>query len=614
MQFTLRQKLLAIFCFILMLAAFIGIQSINRFNQLGKSIDIILRENYRSVIACQQMKEALERIDSGTLFLLLGHEKKGKDLVTKNIELFNTALDVESTNLTLPEEPRKTFQVKSLFTLYNEKLNLIIDKKSPSPQDTYFNALLPLFQEIKNTTDDILHMNQQNMNDANNNARFKAAKAQRDMVLFLVLAFFTAIIFLLFSNRWILKPIHRLIRSTNEITGGNLNLVVEVDAHDEIGHLSEAFNTMVTHLRLLRRSDNSKLLRIQRAAQEAFKNLPEAIAIIDPEGTVDVATESARVHFGLAPNTRISDIPYSWLPDFYMEVVNNKKISTKEIKGEVIQHFIDNREKFFQPKAFPILDNEKELNGLVITLEDVTLLRQSDEIKRDLFSTISHQLKTPLTSIRMAIHLLLEEKIGNLNEKQADLLVSARDESERLFAILEDLLDISRIEAGNIRMNLTAVSPYELVEETVESFRREAQDKGIMLEVDLPRDLPEVTADPARISHVLGNLLSNAVKYTPVGGKVRVSAKPAKGKVNFYVADNGKGIPKEYHAKVFEKFFRIPDQRQEQDRGTDRGEGLGLAIAKEIIKAHDGEISFKSSEGKGTTFEFSLKRCERYDE
>ncbi|MCU0285374.1 MAG: ATP-binding protein [Acidobacteria bacterium] len=608
MQFTLRQKLFAIFCFLLLIAAFIGIQSINRFNLLGKSIDVILRENYHSVIACQQMKEALERIDSGSLFLLLGYEKDGKELITKNIEIFKTALDAEENNLTLHDEPRKVFQVKSLFTLYIEKLYLIIDKKTSSTHSTYINALLPLFKEIKNTIDEILDMNQQNMNDANNNARRKAAKAQRDMIFFLAAAFCTAVLFLLFSNRWILKPIQRLILSANEITGGNLNLVVEVDTHDEIGRLSEAFNDMVTHLRLLRRSDNSKLLRVQRAAQEVFKNLADAIAIIDLDGIVEIATESAQVHFGLVPNTRISDISYPWLYGFLVKIISNKKIAAKEFKGDVVQHFIDNREKFFQPKAFPILDNEKEFNGLIISLEDVTLLRQSDEIKKDLFSTISHQLKTPLTAIRMAIHLLLEEKIGVLNEKQAELLISARDESVRLFSILEDLLDVSRIESGNVRMNFTAVSPYELVEETVESFRREAQDKGIMLEVNLPAELPEVKADPARIAHVLGNLLSNAVKYTSLGGKVLVSAKAGKGKVIFYVTDNGKGIPKEYQSRIFEKFFRIPGQ--DRETGGDRGEGLGLAIAKEIIKAHNGEISFKSSEGKGTTFEFSLKRYE----
>jgi NtrC-family two-component system sensor histidine kinase KinB len=606
MQFTLRQKLLVIFGFLLLIAAFIGIQSIDRFNRLGKSIDVILRENYRSVIACQQMKEALERTDSGILFMLLGYEQEGRALVETNIQHFKTSLEAELNNLTLPQEPPKAFHLKTLFTQYVEKLHGLTGNQSPSPQDTYFKTLLPLFQDIKNTADEILHMNQQNMNEANDRARIKAARARRDMILFLAAAFFMVVIFLVFSNRWILKPIQRLIRSANEITAGNLNLVLEVYTQDEIGQLSEAFNTMVTHLRLLRRADDSKLLRIQHAAQEAYKNLPEAIAIVNPEGMVEVATESARAHFGLIPNARVANLPIPQITALFSEVTANKIITGKKYRGEIIQTFIDNQEKFFQPKAYPILDNEKELNGLIIILEDITLLRQSDEIKKNLFSTVSHELKTPLTSIRMAVHLLLEEKIGTLNEKQADLLVTARDESERLLGIIEHLLDISRIESGNTRMNLTAVSPYELVEETVESFRREARDKAIMLEVDLPTGLPDAAADPAHISHVLANLLSNAIKYTPLGGKIQVTARPDQEKINFYVADNGRGIPKEYRAKVFEKFFRIPDQ------GAASGEGLGLAIAREIIKAHDGEISLESAEGKGTTFKFSLKRYEDF--
>ena len=607
MQFTLRQKLLVIFGFLLLIAAFIGIQSIDRFNRLGKSIDVILRENYRSVIACQQMKEALERTDSGILFLLLGYEQEGKSLVETNIQRFKTSMEAELNNLTLPQEPPKAYHLESLFTQYVEKLHGLTSNQSPFPQDTYFKTLLPLFQDIKNTADDILHMNQQNMNDANNRARIEAARARRDMILFLAAAFFIVVIFLVFSNRWILKPIQRLIRLANEITAGNLNLVLEVHTQDEVGQLSEAFNTMVTHLRRLRRADDSKLLRIQHAAQEAYKNLPEAIAIVNPEGMVEVATESARTHFGLIPNARVANLPFPQLTALFSEVTANKIITGKKYRGEIIQTFINNQEKFFQPKAYPILDKEKELNGLIIILEDITLLRQSDDIKKNLFSTVSHELKTPLTSIRMAVHLLLEEKIGTLNEKQADLLVTARDESERLLGIIEHLLDISRIESGNTRMNLTAVSPYELVEETVESFRREARDKGIMLEVDLPTGLPDAAADPTHITHVLANLLSNAIKYTPLGGKIRVTARPDQEKINFYVADNGKGIPKEYQAKVFEKFFRIPDQ------GAVSGEGLGLAIAREIIKAHNSEISLESAEGKGTTFKFSLKRFEDFD-
>lgn len=606
MRFTLRQKLLVIFGFLLLIVTLIGIQSIGHFNRLGQSIDVILRENYRSVIACQQMKEALERIDSGILFLMLGYEKQGRDFITQNIGRFKAALEVEANNLTLPQEPPKARRLRSLFARYEEKLRLITQPQSPARQDIYMNTLLPLFQDIKDTADAILQMNQQNMGDANNRARIKAGQARRDMILFLGAAFLLVVTFLVFSHRWILRPIQRLIRSVNEITAGNLNLVVKVDANDEIGRLSEAFNTMMAHLRLLRRADDSKLLRIRRSTQEAFRNLPQAIAIIDLDGTVEVASESARVHFGLTPDTRVSNTPYPQLTTVFLAAAKNKKMLAKECKGEIIQHFIDNQEKFFQPKAFPILDKDRELNGLIIIIEDITLLRQSDEIKKNLFSTVSHQLKTPLTSIRMAIHLLLEEKIGSLNEKQADLLVSARDESERLFAIIEDLLDISRIESGNVRMNLTPVYPHELVEETVESFRRQAQDKGIRLEVDVPRELPEVAADQARLSHVLGNLLSNAIKFTPVGGRVLVAARPDGERVSFFVTDNGRGIPKKYHARLFEKFFRIPGL------GSDMGEGLGLAIAREIIKAHAGDISFESTEGKGTTFKFSIKRYDAF--
>jgi NtrC-family two-component system sensor histidine kinase KinB len=227
-------------------------------------------------------------------------------------------------------------------------------------------------------------------------------------------------------------------------------------------------------------------------------------------------------------------------------------------------------------------------------------LMQNDEIKKDLFSTISHQLKTPLTSIRMALHLLLEENVGGLNEKQADLLVSAREESERLNGIIEDLLDIRRLESGSVKLSLTPVSPHDLIEEATGPLFRLAQDKGIRLEIDLPADLPDVCADRSRILYVFTNLLANAIKYSPIGSVVRLSAKMDGEKVLFSVSDNGCGIPKKYQKRIFEKFFRVPGQ------STTAGAGLGLSIAKEIITAHNGQISFTSAQGQGSIFSFCL--------
>lgn len=600
MKFTLRQKIFVVFAMLLSIATLISLQSIRHFNLLGRSIDVILKENYRSVIACQQMKDALERMDSGLLFILSGFVKEGIKQVEINREHFKVALQAELNNLTLPEESTQAFELKSLFDLYGEGLAEFMKSQPQTLKQIYFENLFPLFKNIKNKAESILQMNQENMNTANNWARLKAAQASRDMYFFLSLSAIIALLFMLFSNHWILKPIQRLITSTQEIRKGNLNLVIKVDTRDEIGQLSEAFNAMVASLRLFRRSDQLKLLRIQRSTQEAFKNLPATIAIVDADGMIEIATASARNNFGLVPNTLIEQAPYPWLVNIYRTIIKNPFQSGKEKKNEIIQQFSDNQERFFKPRVIPIFNDEKEFSGSIIILEDVTLLMQNDEIKKDLFSTISHQLKTPLTSIRMALHLLLEENVGSLNEKQADLLVSARDESERLNGIIEDLLDIRRLESGNVKLSLAAVSSYNLVEEATAPFFRQAQDRGIRLEIDLPADLPEVCADRSRILYVFSNLLSNAIKYSPVGSVVRLTAKMAGEKVLFSVADNGRGIPKKYQKRIFEKFFRVPG------RNAEGGIGLGLSIAKEIITAHHGQITFSSAEGQGATFFFSL--------
>jgi signal transduction histidine kinase/HAMP domain-containing protein len=595
---------MVVFTMLLLITALISLQSIRRFNQLGRSIDVILKENYRSVIACQQMKDALERIDSGLLFILAGFVKEGITQIDANMARFKDALRTELHNLTLPEESTRAFELQSRFASYGQGVEKFMKSQTQALPQIYFSSLFPLFKEAKGTAESILQMNQKNMNAANDRARHQAAQARRDMYFFLCFSVFFALLFLLFSNHWILRPIHRLIDSTQDIRKGNLNLVIQVDTRDEIGQLSEAFNSMVASLRLFRRSDQAKLLTIQRSTQEAFKNLPAVIAIVDADGMIEIATESARSEFGLTPNTSIEQAPYPWLANIQRRILKNPAAAAGEKKHEIIQKFSSNQERFYEPRVIPIFNDEKEFSGSIVILEDVTQLMQNDEIKKDLFSTISHQLKTPLTSIRMALHLLLEENVGNLNEKQADLLVSARDESDRLNGIIEDLLDIRRLESGNVSLSRAMVSPCQLVQEAAESFSRQAQERGIRLEIDLPGDLPDVCADRSRILYVFANLLSNAIKYSPVGGVVRLTAKLEGDKILFSVADNGRGIPRKYQKRIFEKFFRVPG------RNAEGGVGLGLSIAKEIITAHHGQITFSSVEGQGTTFSFSLDQQE----
>jgi two-component system, NtrC family, sensor histidine kinase KinB len=599
----LRQKLSLGFGGLLLIILIIGGQSIVQFQELGQSVDVILRENYQSVVACQEMKEALERMDSGILFVLLGYDEEGRKLIRTNEGRFEKALKVELGNITVPGEGEKATALKDLFARYRTALHGVME---PSPiQKTrlglFFREVQPLFQQAKETADEILRMNQNNMNEANEKARRQAAIAGHRMYVLLTFGILIAVAFIFFTGRWILRPINRLIRSAEEIRGGNLDLFVQTDSRDEIGRLSETFNDMAASLREFRRSDQAKLNRTQQATQETLDSLSEAAAILDLEGKVEISTEAARTLFGIHAGTRLRDLPYHDLSELHQNVVAGVPDQLGK-RQKVLQRFVNGRERYFSFDAAPIRNRDGELTGVVLILKDVTEPRRMEEMKSNLVSTVSHQLRTPLTSIRMAIHLLLEEKVGPLTEKQAELLLTARDESDVLHGILANLLDISRMESGRLRMDIQDVSPATLVMEAVAPFRRTAQDGGVEMETKLPGDLPMVCADAGQIGHVFANLLSNALRYTAPGGRITVSAEADERIVRFSVSDTGSGIPHQFLQRIFEHFFRVPEQKSET------GAGLGLAIAKQIVEAHGGHVNVESQEGKGTTFSFTLKR------
>jgi signal transduction histidine kinase len=343
---------------------------------------------------------------------------------------------------------------------------------------------------------------------------------------------------------------------------------------------------------------------MQRATEQTFNSLPDAVAIVDPGGKVEVTTETARNVFGIKPGKQIQNLPLRWMGEIFSEAVRTGRTIAPKGEQKVIQHFVNGEEHYFHPEAIPILDRDMQPTGVVLVLKDITQERKQEELKRGVISTVSHQLKSPLTSLRMAVHLLLEEKMGSLTPKQAELLVAAREDSDRLHSILNNLLDISRIESGKVEMNFRKVSPHSMVFEALEPFQMDFKDRGVALGTELPSDLPEVWADTARMNHVFANLLSNTLRYTPPGGKVTVLARADEEWVYLSVSDTGKGIPSQYLTRIFEQFFQVPDQ------GTQTGAGLGLAIVKEIVEAHGGTVGVESRVGEGSTFTFTLKRAD----
>jgi signal transduction histidine kinase len=235
-------------------------------------------------------------------------------------------------------------------------------------------------------------------------------------------------------------------------------------------------------------------------------------------------------------------------------------------------------------------------------MQNITKLKEVDQIKSDFVSTVSHEFRTPLTSIIMGVGLLLDEVPGPINEEQKELVEAIEEDSERLKKLVSDLLDLSRMESGKIKMDIERNNIRDILNNAVKPFKRQLEEKDVDLEIKIRDNLSNVKADFNKISWVFTNLIGNALRYLPdeKEGKIIIDAKETANKMLVSVADNGKGISEEYQQKIFEKFI------QAKDNDNKGGTGLGLAISKEIINAHGGEIWVNSKIGEGSTFYFTL--------
>jgi signal transduction histidine kinase len=254
----------------------------------------------------------------------------------------------------------------------------------------------------------------------------------------------------------------------------------------------------------------------------------------------------------------------------------------------------------YVPRVLPIRDASSATLGAAVLLEDVTRFRLLDEVKSNMVATVSHELKTPLASIRLVLHLLLEENVGPLLPKQLEFLIDARDNAERLLAMVNNLLDLARLEQGGSHLRVYPESPATLLRCAFDAFQPRARDRGVELVLDDPGVTEQVPVDKDQFQHALQNLLENALAHTPTGGRITLAAESVPGHIVISVTDTGSGIPAEYLSLVFQRHFRVPGDT------TPGGSGLGLAIVREIVTAHGGAVECQSTPGVNTTFRMSL--------
>jgi two-component system, NtrC family, sensor histidine kinase KinB len=602
---TLQAKLLMGTLPTLALLVGLGLWAIAMFYRLGGNIDVILRENYRSILAAEGMKEAIERMDSGLLFAVGGREARGRRQFDDNRPRFEESLRIEQGNVTVAGEQEQADELDRQMRRYlasAQQFFSLPPERKDERVALYFDELEPTFDKIRHAADRVLVLNQNNMAAMDLKARTNAVNSTRLMIGALILAVVLSVSTALYMSRRIVARIHALTDGARAMAQGALDQVVPDVERDELGDLTAAFNVMARTLREYRKAGTARLLRAQKTAQATIDSFPDPVVVVDPVGSVAQANPAARRLLGAVPST---DPPVPWYPSQPLRTLISDVLAGR---GDYLPHSLEQAipladgasERYFLPRVVAIRTGPDELLGAAVALAEVTKFHLLDRLKSDMVSTVSHELKTPLTSVQMAVHLLLEEVVGPLNPKQVELLLAARQDADRILAMINDLLDLTRIEQGRVKLDFQPQSVSELMESALDRVQSRADDAGIAIKTQLAPDLPDVLVDHDRIEHVFDNLIVNAIQHTGRGGTIKIEAGAAGDSVRFAVQDSGEGIPAEDMPRVFERFYRIPTSRH---RG---GAGLGLAIVREIVMAHGGEIEVQSELGKGTRFTFTL--------
>ena len=433
------------------------------------------------------------------------------------------------------------------------------------------------------------------------------------MVIVALLSIIASSIFISSFPSKIVKPIKDLTKSIKYISEKNYDQKLEILTNDELGELAFAFNLMVEKLKLYDAKHIDTLLFEQKRMEAVVQSFEDGLLFIDEDRKIVFVNNTTLQITGLKEEQLVAKYIYDIISqndlinEIYKTVLNHQQNLETNIKPlRVIQN---NKEYFFNIESEEIvtyseLAKKEIFIGSLVILKNITKFQERDLAKTNLLATVSHELKTPLSSINLSIKLLEDKRVGGLNEKQNELLGTLKQQSLRLSRVINEILEFSQLDTGNIKLKFAFAKPDLIIDIAVTALSMQLSEKNIDLEMEIEEQLPEIYVDLEKLVFVLINILNNAIRFSKADDKIIVRLQKIINETNetsveFSVIDNGPGIPIENQSKLFQKFSQVGNK-------TKHGWGLGLAISKEFVQAQNGKIWVNSEVGKGSTFSFSI--------
>ena len=563
---TIKNKLRAGFGFLFLLAFVCSGLSIYYLNRLSDDSSVILKDNYKTLQYMRSIGSALDE----NLTNLNAHQ----------INTIETNLTSQEHNVTERGEQQLTDSLRSEY----EQLKLL----GAGPEKVLLRS------QIRKSLFGIMQLNMSAIERKNATAQDTAKNATLFVALIGAFLFLVAFSFIVNYPGYIANPIKELTERIKEISRRNYHQQLDFKSNDEFGELAQAFNNMTFKLNEYENSNLASILFEKKRIETIINSMHDAIIGLDEKSFIIFINEVACTLIGMPENNIVG----KYAPDLAMENdLFRNLLVTDQTKMKI---YADNRESYYSKEILSVVSKERVI-GRVIILKNITEYQQLDEAKTNFIATISHELKTPISSIKMSLKLLEDKRIGEMNTEQQQLLENIDDDARRLLQITGELLDMAQVETGKLNLNFGSTHPKNIVDYAVKAVKFIADQKQVEIQTHCDDSLPEVRADLDKTTWVLINLLSNAIKYSPERSMVMLNIKKVNNRVEFSVTDHGQGIDSKYLSRIFDRYFKVPGSKTEQS-----GTGLGLAIAKDFIEAQAGEISVDSEIGEGSTFKFVL--------
>ncbi|WP_419701030.1 ATP-binding protein [Mucilaginibacter sp. NFX135] len=567
---TIKNKLRTGIGFLFVLSFICCGLSVYFLNRLSADAGAILKDNYKSLQYGQQILSAVDA--------------DGGPLSPSQLKIIETNLVQEEHNITETGEGQTAASLRSVF----EEIKL---------QNHDAAKLTALRVQARQLVYKFMQLNMTAISHKNDIAKGTAKRATILVAFCGAFLFLVAFSFAVNFPGYIANPLKELTARIKEVSNRNYHQQIHFKSDDEFGELGQAFNNMTRKLDEFENSNLASILFEKKRIETIINSMHDAILGLDEKMIIIFANEVACSLIGMTAD----QLNGRYAPDVATE---NDLLRNLLVNDQArLKIFADNRESFYSRESLSVSSKDRVI-GKVIILKNITEYQQLDEAKTNFIATISHELKTPISSIKMSLKLLEDVRIGDVNAEQRQLLENIEEDARRLLQITGELLDMAQVETGKLQLNFGKTHPRNIVDYAVKAIKFIADQKQVTIKVDCDENLPDVHADLDKTTWVLINLLSNAIKYSHEKSTVELVVKKRHAdEIEFSVQDHGKGIEEQYLSRLFERYFKVPNATADQT-----GTGLGLAIAKDFIEAQSGKIAVDSELGAGSRFAFTLKR------